>query len=337
LKLGVAVNWRGATIESSRAIAKEADSLGFEYLWLTEAWGLEALSSAGYLLGLTSRIKVGIGVLNVFSRSAALIGMACATLDQIAPDRFVLGLGSSAKAVVENWHGFSYTKPIQRTKEYVEIIKRVARGDQLDYSGDMFKLSGFRLYTEAKQHEQEIYIGAIGEKNLKMAGATADGAIVTMYPLSKISHALQILGRSTADVSGRKTLFAYLPMKITRNSEETEQAKRKVARHIGFYIASMGRYYATNLSALGFDGNVKRIIEAYSDGGSKAAAAAVDDELINELSIIGGADEIQEKISEIAEGVVPVFALDPTSTSDTSEFRLGELEPILSGRESSKV
>lgn len=326
MKLGVAISWRGATIESSRAIAREADRRGFEYLWLTEAWGLEALSSAGYLLGLTSKIKVGVGVLNVFSRSAALIGMACATLDQIAPGRFLLGLGSSAKAVVEGWHGLSYTKPAQRTKEYVEIVKRVARGDQLDYSGEIFKLSGFRLYTKARQSEQEVYIGAIGEKNLEMAGAIAQGAIVTMYPLSKIPHALEILGRSAPSITGKKTLFAYFPIKITRNSSEAEKARMEVAKYLGFYIASMGKYYAANLSSLGFDKNVKRIVEAHAAGGSRAAAEAVGDELAGELSIVGTIDEIRNKVSRIPKCVVPVFALDSTPLS---RFGLDELEPLL--------
>ncbi len=143
--------WRGATIDSTRAIAQEAERLGFEYLWLTEAWGLETLSTAGYLFGITSKIKIGIGVLNVFSRSAALIGMACATLDQIAPGRFVLGLGSSGKAVVKNWHGQQFAKPIERTKEYVGIIKRVASGESLDYSGEIPKVIRVQAvyYTES--------------------------------------------------------------------------------------------------------------------------------------------------------------------------------------------
>ncbi len=270
--------WRGATIDSSRAIAEKADRLGFEYLWVTEAWGLEALSTTGYLLGLTSKIKIGVGVLNVFSRSAALIGMACATFDQMTPGRFVLGLGSSARDVIERWHGGTFSKPMQRTREYVEIVKRVSRGDPLDYSGEISKLSGFRLYTRPMQKEQEIYIGAIGDKNLELAGQISDGAIVTMYPLSKLSHALEALERS--NTSGKKkTLFLYLPVKLAGDSQEVQSAKTAVARNIGFYVASMGKFYSRNLSALGFDQSVQKILDAYSQGGSKAATAAADEEL----------------------------------------------------------
>ncbi len=327
MRLGVSINWRGATIESSRAIAQEADRLGFEYLWLTEAWGLEALSTAGYLLGLTSRIKVGVGVLNIFSRSAALIGMACATLDQIAPERFVLGLGSSARAVVENWHGVPFQRPTQRTKEFVEVVRRVAGGEQLNYSGEILKLSGFRLYTRPRLDQQEIYIGALGERNLELAGEISDGAIVTMYPLSRMSRALQILEQS--DGKKKKTLFAYLPLKITRNPEEVTRARVEVARNIGFYIASMGKFYAANLSKLGFEENVKKIIAGHSRGGSKGASEAVDEELIGELSLIGSVEEIREKLMELPKGVVPVIAMDSPATSDISGLRLDALESLV--------
>ena len=203
--------------------------------------------------------------------------MACATLDQIAPDRFLLGLGSSGKTVVENWHGSSFTKPLQRTKEYVEIIRRVARGDDLEYSGEVLRLSGFRLYTKPRSTDQEIYIGAIGDRNLSVAARISDGAIVTMYPLSKISHALDIVRRS--DSSGKeKKLFAYIPLKITLNSEETRKARIEIAKNIAFYVGSMGRYYATNLSKLGFEDSVKKIQKAHAEGGSRAAADSVDDD-----------------------------------------------------------
>ena len=169
MKFGLCINWRGATIDFTREIALEADKLGLEYLWLSEAWGMEATSTAGYLLGITRRVKIGAGILNVYSRSAALIGMACATLDQIAPNRFLLGLGSSGKTVVENWHGASFTKPLQRTREYVEIIRRVVRGEDLEFSGEVLNLSGLRLYTKPGSNNQEIYIGAIGDRNLTIA------------------------------------------------------------------------------------------------------------------------------------------------------------------------
>jgi alkanesulfonate monooxygenase SsuD/methylene tetrahydromethanopterin reductase-like flavin-dependent oxidoreductase (luciferase family) len=314
LNLGISISWRGATIDSVRSIAVKAERAGFDYLWLTEAWGMEALSTAGYLLGQTARIKIGIGVLNVFSRSAALIGMGSATLNQIAPKRFLLGLGTSGKAVVERWHGVPFSKPMERTKEYVEIVKRIASGNQVDYEGDIFKLSGFRLYT-APISELEIYIGAIGERNLKLAGEISDGAIVTMYPISKLEHALEIVqgSKSSFERSSKQKLFAYLPVKIVNSTEEEKEERSEVARNIGFYMASMGKYYSRNLSELGFASEISAIEEAYKRGGSQAAVEAVSDKLLDELSIIGSYDQVKEKLGEFPPGIRPVFSIDPLS------------------------
>lgn len=160
--------------------------------------------------------------------------------------------------------------------------------------------------------EQEIYLGAMGEKNLELAGQISDGAIVTMYPLSKISQALEVLERSGAngERSRSKELFAYVPLKIAENAEDAETARSEVARNIGSYIASMGEYYARNLAVLGFERNVEKILRTHSQADSKAATAAVDDELIEELSLIDSVDEIKEKLLKLPKGVVPVFAVD---------------------------
>jgi alkanesulfonate monooxygenase SsuD/methylene tetrahydromethanopterin reductase-like flavin-dependent oxidoreductase (luciferase family) len=129
MDFGIALSWRGATIEGTRGVCLEADRVGFGYFWITEAWGMEALSTAGYLLGISRNIKIGCGVLNAFSRSAALIGMACATLDQISPGRFLLGMGTSGRKLVERWHGIGFEKPVTRLKEYLEVIREVTRGE----------------------------------------------------------------------------------------------------------------------------------------------------------------------------------------------------------------
>src|SRR5208283_29239 len=193
-KLGVTVAWQGCTIEGLTAIACEADKLGFGYFWVPEAWGLEAFSAVSHILGRTSSIRVGTGIANVYSRSAALIGMGCATFDQIAPGRFVLGLGSSGRAVIENWHGYDFSKPLGRTEEYVRVIRKVASGEDLEFHGDVLKnLSKFRLFTKAVESNLEIYLGAIGDMNLKLAGRICDGAILAEYHSSKLDHALKLV------------------------------------------------------------------------------------------------------------------------------------------------
>jgi len=310
---GVTVAWQGSTIEGFTAIAGEADRLGFEYFWVPEAWGTEAFSVASYLLSKTSKIRVGTGILNIFSRSAALIGMGYATLDQLAPGRFILGLGSSGKALVENFHGVDFSNPLERTEEYVAVIRRVAQGETLDYNGKVVKnLSRFRLYTKPMSHRLEIYLGAIGDSNLNLAGRICDGAILAEYPSSKLIRALGLLD------SKDKKLFTYLHTCISNSKEELEKSRHVSAKNIAFYIASMGSYYAKSLARLGHEEEVKKIIEAHQKNGSDGATKAVSEGLVDELSLIGTPDMIKEKISHFPEGVIPVLAFRAVSNEDVA-------------------
>jgi alkanesulfonate monooxygenase SsuD/methylene tetrahydromethanopterin reductase-like flavin-dependent oxidoreductase (luciferase family) len=222
----------------------------------------------------------------------------------------------------------SVKKPTQRTREYAEIIRRVARGDELEFSGEVLNLSGFTLYTKPRSNDQEIYIGAIGDRNLTIAAEISDGAIVTMYSLSKISHALDLVKRSNSDGKEKK-LFAYIPLKIAQNSEETKRARMEVARNIAFYVGSMGRYYAANLSKLGFEDSVKKIQKAHAEEGSSAAAESVDDDLIDDLSFVGDVEKIREKILTLPPTLIPVFAIDTIKDRNASNIRLNLLQPLI--------
>ncbi|MHB8566907.1 MAG: LLM class flavin-dependent oxidoreductase [Nitrososphaerales archaeon] len=304
---GVTVAWQGATIEALTAIAREADGLGFGYFWLPEAWSLEAFSAASHLLSKTEKIRIGTGIVNVYSRSAALIGMGCATLDQIAHGRFLLGLGSSGRGLIESFHGLRFEKPLERTKEYVVVIRKVARGESVDYSGDLLKLSRFKLFTKPVE-SLEIYLGAIGEKNLKLAGEICDGAIITMYPFSRLGVAMNAIG-GTAN-RGKK-LFAYFPTMLTGSNEELGRAREQVARNIAFYVASMGGYYSSNLSKLGFGDEVKKIIDAHS--GNKGT---VSGELIDELALVGDQNTILDRVARIPIGVHPVLAFSAKTSGE---------------------
>jgi alkanesulfonate monooxygenase SsuD/methylene tetrahydromethanopterin reductase-like flavin-dependent oxidoreductase (luciferase family) len=322
MRLGAGIYWRGATIEGSRKIALESDKVGLDYLWVTEAWGLEALSTIGYLAGITGRVKIGPGVLNAFSRSAALIGMFCATMNQLAPRRFMVGLGTSGKTLIEEFHGIPFDKPIRRTREYVEVIRKVSRGERIDYKGRVLKLSRFKIATDPMRADPEIYIGAIGDRNLALAGEIADGAIVTLYPFSKLSRAVSqvSLGAQKSAMEEEETkarpkpVFAQFPVIITSSTEETRQTRKSVAKQIAFYVASMGEYYARNLSNLGYEDQVKKIVHAHASS-REAALDAVDDKLLDDLSMVGDAEEVAGHLGRLPPRVIPVLGLDASNPS----------------------
>ena len=298
------VDWRGATIDALNTIALQADYSGCGYFWVPEAWGLEAFSTIGHLLTITRQIKIGPGIVNIFSRSAATIGMSCATLNQLAPGRFVLGLGTSGKGLVEYFHGAKFEKKFKRMNEYVEVIKKVSSGQIVEYNGEILKLSRFRLYGQALSSPVPIYLGAIGEKNLALSGVISDGAIVTLWPISKLGDCLKTVGGSS-----KKKIFAYLPLRLARNEREEAQARAEISKYISFYIASMGKYYAQNLSRLGFDKEVKEAIENKEKN-------ILSDQFIGEFSLIGTPAKILERIASIPDGVHPVFAFSAVTPKD---------------------
>jgi len=183
------------------------------------------------------------------------------------------------------------------------------------------------LYTRRLEGRQKIYLGAMGDQHLQLAGEIADGAIVTMYPVSKLAQALhEVNVRANGD---KKKIFAYLQLRVATNETEKEKAKIEAARHIAFYVASMGAYYARNLSLLGFEKEVNEILGAHSRGGSKNATQAVSDALVQELSLIGTPEEIQEKVSQIPDGIIPVFVVDAGQSSDVRGLKLDQLASLL--------
>ncbi len=316
-RFGVTIDWRGATIEGLTAIARQADETGYSHLFIPEAWGLEAFSTIGYLLAVTNKIKIGTGVINIFSRSAATIAMSCATLNQLAPGRFVLGLGTSGRGVVQSWHGIEFNKPFERTREYIDVIRKILSGEEAKYDGSILKLDRFRLFTKPQANEIEILLGAIGERNLALSGQIASGAIVALYPFSKLRQCVRTVNQASNGLG--KKVFAYLPLRVTRSQEEAMLARAELSRYLSFYISSMGDYYAKNLSKLGFPEQVEKLRSVTAMHGSKEAANTIAEEFLEEFCLIGTPKEVLERAAEIPDGVYPVFGVKATSLREGHE------------------
>ncbi len=282
---------------------------------MPEAWGLEAFSTIGRLLSITKRTKLGTGIVNIYSRSAANIAMACVTLNQLAPGRFLLGLGVSGKQLVETFHGARYAKPFKRLQEYVDVIKGIQSGGQIDYDGEILKLAKFHLWAAPASPPVPIYLGAMGEKSLALAGKIGDGAIVTFYPLSKLGHAFETINQ--ADPLRKKKVFAYIPLRLVNNERDEATAKLELAKTLAFYVVSMGKYYSENLSRLGYAKQVEEIKSAAGSGGnSSEVAKVISEDFLKEFALIGRPFQIFERLAKLPEGINPVFVLKASSSTE---------------------
>src|SRR6266567_5466578 len=162
---------------------KIADELDYDSIWLGESWGYELFTSMSDLVRVTKRIKIGAGIANIYSRTPALIASTAATLDERSGGRFILGLGPSGANVVEHWHGVPFQKPVRRTREYIEIIRMIMRGERLVYHGEFFNLErGFKLRFTPPRPDVPIYIAAMGPKNVVQSGEIAAGVLPVYWP-----------------------------------------------------------------------------------------------------------------------------------------------------------
>lgn len=286
---------------------KIADELGFNSIWLAESWGYELFTSMTDIVRVTKRIQVGAGIANVFSRTPALLASTVATLDERSGGRIILGLGPSGANVIEDWHGIPFQKPVQRIREYVEIIRMILREERLIYHGEIFNLErGFKLRFTPLRPDLPIYIAAMGPKNILQSGEIADGVMPIYWPGNKwgelreqLDQGSQQAGRSPHSVAIAPFLTCVL---LSEQADEQEKAAARlaVATPLAFYIGRMGVYYAQMLTRHGYGKDVETVQEAWKHR-DKNPAEAVPQELIDATAIIGTPKEVVAKLDQWAE------------------------------------
>ena len=315
---------------------KLADELGYDSIWLGESWGYELFTSMGDLVRITKRIKIGAGIANIYSRTPALIASTVATLDERSGGRIILGLGPSSANVVEHWHGMSFQKPVKRTREYVEIIRMILRGERLVYHGEFFNLErGFKLRFKPLRADLPIYIAAMGPKNVVQTGEIADGVMPVYWPGNKWGE-LRAQLEEGARLAGRPAHSAAIAPYLTsiildENADENDRAAARLqaAGPLAFYIGRMGDYYADMLTRHGYGADVERVQEAWKHK-EKNPAEAVSPELLEATAIIGTPREVVAKLDQwAASGVDEPLVGMPAGSVDEVGAKLSALMDAL--------
>ncbi len=279
--------------------AQEADELGYDSLWLPEAWGYEVFSLLTEVAVHTKNIKLGTGIVNVFSRSPSLMAMHAATLDEISEGRFILGLGTSGANVVEGFHGVPYKKPLTRMRQYIRVIQTLMRGQRLsEVDADLWELRHFKLAMTPVRDRVPIYCACLNDNAIRMVGELADGWIPTFWPYDKLHLGTKLLaegarktGRDVADIT-IAPFTTVIPALEEAHGLETARAI------ISFYIGGMGVYYHTMLTRMGFGENADLVRRLYTENQRQEAAAAVSDEMLDALVIAGDPDFCRDRLGE---------------------------------------
>jgi F420-dependent oxidoreductase-like protein len=326
LKLGFMVGYWGAgPPENAPELIAEAERLGFDSAWTAEAYGSDALTPLAWYGSQTSTIKLGTSIAQIAARTPTAMAMAAITMDHLTNGRFILGLGASGPQVVEGWYGQPYPKPLARTREYVEIIRKVlARDEPVSYAGEHYTLpypGGLGLgkpvksITHPLRKDLPIYLAAEGPKNVALSAEIADGWLAIYFSPNVDSFYRDALAEGFARKGAVRTadtfeVAATVPVIIHDDIEEAAGFLRPV---LALYIGGMGarevNFHANVFGRMGYEAEAREIQDLYLQGKKDEAAALVPMSLIEETALIGPKEKIRDDLEQWRESCVTTLLL----------------------------
>ncbi len=339
MKLGVHIGYWGLGLTSADQlnIVQEAERLGYSSVWAAEAYGSDAASVLGWLAGQTERIRLGAGIFQMPARSAAMTAMTAATIDQLSGGRMILGIGTSGPQVAEGWHGQRFGKQLQRTRDYIAVVRMVLARERVEFHGETLDLplpdgpgKALKLTIGPVQEQIPIYLAAIGPKNTELAGEIADGWIPTLFSPEHVG-ALRPLLEAGAARSGRSLdQFDIAPTVQVCVSDDIEDARNKMRPHIALYVGGMGsrerNFYNQLIQRYGYEAQAKEIQDLFLAGQRDEAMAAIPDELIDTVSLVGPADVVRDRLAVYRDAGVGTLGVTPVAF--TADERLTQLRLV---------
>ena len=292
------------SVEDIFDCAKVLSNFPIDSIWIPETWGIDCCSILANLSSIAKKPRLGSSIINIYSRSPALIAMSAATLDILSNGRFILGLGTSSSPIVEDWHGVEFKNPVHRMREYVNIIRLILSGEKVSYDGEIFHLKNFDLLIKPPRKEIPIYLAAINQKMVDLTWEIADGVIFYLRPLSELKNTVQ-------KMQSKKKINVACQL-ITCVSEDSQKAITRAKQTIAFYV-SVGKIYREFLASNGFKKETMVIFDEYKKNGLKENYNFVTDEMVNSLSICGTPEDIRRKIPQFVEAGVdlPILQFNP--------------------------
>jgi len=344
MRLGISFGYQdwGKGLPGAIALAQEADRLGYESGWVAEAYGTDAITPITWLLAHTERLKMGTAIAQLPARAPAMTAMTAATLDMMSDGRFLLGLGASGPQVSEGWYGEVYGKPLGRTREYVEILRKVwAREAPLEHHGEHYDIpytgpgaSGLgkplKIIVHPRAGGIPIYIASIGPKNVELTAEIADGWLPIFYSPTK-SDAVwgESLARGFAKAGGGKG-FADLDVAATVSvlvGDDVAALRDKVKPMVALYVGGMGakgkNFYNDLACRYGYEGVAAEIQDLYLSGKKAEAIALVPDDLVDDTCLIGPRERIADRLAAWRES--PVSTLVVTAVQPEALQLMAEL------------
>jgi F420-dependent oxidoreductase-like protein len=336
MRLGLVVNYSGAKIQLPMDLIQEADRLGYYAVWTAEAYGSDAVTPLAWIGAQTNNIHLGTAIMQMPGRSPANTAMTAMTLDQLSGGRMLLGLGLSGPQVAEGWHGVAYGKPLSKTREYVEIVRKIfAREEPLVHDGKNYQIpyqgedaTGLGKPLKSILHGRAdipIYLASIGPQNVALTAEIADGWLPIFFSPTAYATVYQPLieeGFARAGMAKTIDQFDIAPTIYVIIEDNLEMAWNQLKPMLALYIGGMGakgkNFYNDLAKRLGFEQEAETIQDLYLDGKRAEAVAAVPDELVDSIALCGPKDRIKDRLQQWKES--PVTTLN-VATFDIEAIR----------------
>ncbi|MBE2316658.1 LLM class F420-dependent oxidoreductase [Solirubrobacter sp. CPCC 204708] len=341
MKLGLHIGYwgLGLTAQQQLELVLEAERLGYDSVWTAEAYGSDAATILAWIAQATSKIKLGSAIFQMPARSAAMTAMTAATIDQLSDGRMLLGIGSSGPQVAEGWHGQRFARQLQRTREYVDVVRMALRRERVVYDGETLTLplpdgpgKALKLTISPVQDRIPIYIAAIGPKNTTLAAEIADGWLPTLFSPEHVGEFRPLLEEGFAKAGGGKGFddFDIVPTVTAMVSDDLESARDAMRHYVALYTGGMGsrkqNFYNALMRRYGFEEAADTVQELYLAGKKDEAAASLPGELIDTVALVGPREVVRERLAVYREAGVGTLMVSPMAW--TFEERVAQLRAV---------
>ena len=325
MKLSMQLGYAGGIKEAAQQ-AVDLEKAGIDVIWVAEAYGYDGVSLLGYLAGKTERAQLGSGILNIYSRTPALLGMTAAGIDFLSDGRFILGLGASGPQVIEGFHALPYDKPVGRTREIIDICRRIWRREPITNDG-IYKIplpegqgtglgKPLKLINHPVRADIPIYVASLGDKNVEMTAEVADGWLPLLFIPEK---AKEVWGDSLAKGAANRSadlgpleVVAGGMVAVGDNVEGVRDFSRPM---VALYVGGMGardrNFYNALAKRYGFVKEAETIQDLYLSGKKDEAAAAVPAEFLEKTNLVGPEGYVKERLAVFKEAGVTMLSITP--------------------------
>ena len=313
MRLALTLGYSGARMTLDMDLVREVERLGYDSIWSAESYGSDAVTPVAWIAALTSRIHVGTGIMQLAGRTPAATAMTAMTLDGLSGGRFRLGLGVSGPQVVEGWHGQAFGRPLQRTREYVAIVRAILRREKpLEHRGDYYQIpyagadaSGLGKPLRSILHgrpDLPIYLAAVGPKNVALAAEIADGWIPTFFSVRRIKMFREWLDAGFRARGTAPAAFDIMPMVAVVVDDDVAACRAGVKAQLALYVGGMGargrNFYNDIARRYGYEEAARTVQDLYLAGRKAEAEAAVPDALVDEVALCGPRERVRELLGE---------------------------------------